>query len=145
VSVSVEVSTRGLEFEELASKLSGPLRQKFLDRLADVAWGSAFWNAPRRTGYLASTVVKDVGEGKAVIEVLAPYAKFVADGTRPHEIRPVNGRVLAFQGKGGRMVFTPLVHHPGTRANPWLKNAAQLARDRAEMVFGALWVEEVSG
>jgi hypothetical protein len=141
MSFSVEVSTRGLEFNEVAEKLSGPLRQKLVERLADVAWASAFWNAPRRTGKLASTIVKDVGDGVAAIDVLVPYAMYVVKGTRPHIIRPVNASVLAFQSASGKMVFTRLVHHPGTKPNPWLQQAAEYARDKAEETFAELWLE----
>jgi hypothetical protein len=41
MSFSVEVSTRGLEFEEVAEKLSGPVKQKLIERLADVAWANS--------------------------------------------------------------------------------------------------------
>jgi HK97 gp10 family phage protein len=141
VSVSVEVSTRGLEFDEVAEKLSGPLRQKLVERLADVTWAAAFWNAPRRTGNLASTIVKEVRDGEASINVLASYAEYVVKGTRPHIIRPANGLVLAFEGAGGKMVFTRLVHHPGTKPNPFMQNAAEDARGKAEEVFSQLWLE----
>ena len=141
MSVSVEVSTRGLQFDELAETLSGPLRQKLIERLADVAWASAFWNAPRKTGNLAGTIVKEVGDGKASITALAPYAVYVVKGTRPHIIRPVNGSVLAFEGAGGKMVFTRLVHHPGTKPNTFMQNAVEDARGKAEEVFAQLWQE----
>jgi phage gpG-like protein len=34
--------------------------------------------------------------------------------TKPHIIEAVNGKTLAFMGKGGKMVFRALVHHPGS-------------------------------
>lgn len=139
--ISVELSTRGLEFDEVASKLSGSLKQKLLERLADVAWTQAFWNAPRRTGKLASTIVKEVSDGEASINVLAPYAMYVVHGTQPHVIRPVNASVLAFEGASGKMVFTRLVHHPGTKPNPWMQRAAEYARSKAEETFAQLWQE----
>jgi hypothetical protein len=141
VSVSVEVSTRGLEFGEVAEKLSGSVRQKLLERLADVAWSSAFCSAPRRTDNLASTIVKEINDGKATIDALASYAIYVAKGTRPHTIRPVNGSVLAFEGSGGKMVFTRLIHHPGTKPNPFMQRAVEDARGKAEEVFAQLWLE----
>ena len=142
--ITVEVSTRGLEFEDFSEKLSGPIRQKLIERLADVAWAHAFWNTPRKTGKLASTIVKQVGDGEAAIEVLAPYAMYVVKGTRPHVIRPVTASVLAFQSASGKMVFTRLVNHPGTKPNPWLKQAAEHARSKAEETFAELWLEMVS-
>ena len=37
-------------------------RQKLIDRLTDVAFAAAFWGAPVKSGYLASTVYKDEGK-----------------------------------------------------------------------------------
>jgi hypothetical protein len=141
--LEITVSTRGLEFDALAKQFSGPLRQKFVERLTAVVWASAFWNAPRKTGYLASTVVKDVGVGVGSVQVLASYARYVAEGTRPHEIRPVNGRVLVFAAPNGGLVFTQVVHHPGTKPNPWLQDAVAEGQSRVEEVFAAVWLEEL--
>lgn len=141
--ISVEVSTSGLEFDEVAQKLSGPLRQKLIEKLADVAYVSAFFGAPWRTGRLAGSIVKEVGDGEASIQALAPYAVYVVNGTAPHEIRPVNARVLAFE-VGGKMVFTALVQHPGTKPNPFMQRAVEDARSKAEEAFAELWQEMLS-
>jgi hypothetical protein len=142
--LTVEVSTSGLEFDDVAQKLSVPLRQKLVEKLADIAWAYAVWNAPRKTGYLASTVAKEVGDGKASINVLASYAMYVVKGTRPHIIRPVNASVLAFEAADGRMVFTSMVRHPGTKPNPFLQNTVEAARSEAEETFAKLWLEMLS-
>lgn len=135
------MSTRGLEFDEVASKLSGPLRQKLVERLADIAFEKAFWGAPQgKTGKLAESIVKDVGNGEASIQVLAPYAVYVVKGTAPHEIRPVNASCLAFKAASGNMVFTRLVRHPGTKPNPFLQKAVDEARGKVEEVFADLWL-----
>lgn len=50
----------------------------------------------------------------------APYAKFVHNGTFPH---PIIGKpLLVFAGTFGT-VRTTLVHHPGYRGNPFLREA----------------------
>jgi hypothetical protein len=46
------------------------------------------------------------------------YRPFVTEGTRPHEIRPVNARALRIV-IGGDVVFASRVQHPGTKANPY--------------------------
>ena len=56
------------------------------------------------------------------IESNVEYAAFVNDGTRPHIIRPRTARVLRFE-VGGRVVYARVVHHPGTRARPFLDRA----------------------
>lgn len=50
------------------------------------------------------------------------YAPFVNDGTRPHIIRPKNKQYLRFT-VGGRVVYAKVVHHPGTKPNPFLDRA----------------------
>jgi len=51
------------------------------------------------------------------------YAPFVNDGTRPHIIKPRRpGGSLRFV-IGGRVVYAKVVHHPGTRARPFLDRA----------------------
>lgn len=65
----------------------------------------------------------------------SPHGEFVEFGTEPHTITPRNGSVLRFLGgsgrisqpspnqriatRGGGVVFTTIVHHPGTPARPW--------------------------
>lgn len=49
------------------------------------------------------------------------YARFVHDGTRPHVI--LGNPLLVFR-VGSQTIFTRKVNHPGTRANPFLVNAA---------------------
>lgn len=50
------------------------------------------------------------------------YADMVHGGTRPHIIRPKTKQVLRFK-VGGRTVFARVVHHPGTKARPFLDRA----------------------
>ncbi|WP_030684284.1 HK97 gp10 family phage protein [Streptosporangium amethystogenes] len=58
------------------------------------------------------------------------YAPMVNDGTRPHLIRPRRAQVLRFK-VGGKTVFAKVVHHPGTRARPFLDRALRdVARNR---------------
>lgn len=56
------------------------------------------------------------------ITVNVDYAEMVHDGTRPHIIRPRNAQALRFN-VGGRIVYAKVVHHPGTRARPFLDRA----------------------
>lgn len=52
------------------------------------------------------------------------YAQMVHDGTRPHVIRPRQAQALRFR-IGGRIVYAKVVHHPGTRARPFLDRAVR--------------------
>lgn len=58
------------------------------------------------------------------ITVDVDYASYVHDGTRPHVIRPRTAQVLRFV-VDGRVVYARVVHHPGTRARPFLDRAVR--------------------
>ena len=49
------------------------------------------------------------------------YALAHHEGTRPHMIVPNRSQVLVFN-KGGRVIYTTMVKHPGTKANRYLKD-----------------------
>jgi hypothetical protein len=67
------------------------------------------------------------------------YAQAVEFGSRPHTIEPRFKSVLSFPAskadarlsgnvrKGGNRVFAKRVHHPGTKAHPFLTPAAEQA------------------
>ena len=59
-----------------------------------------------------------------------PYAAAVHEGSRPHRIVARRAKALRFM-MGGEVVFRKSVWHPGTKARPFLTNAAQavIARD----------------
>ena len=142
--IEFSVTSNGLEFNELAQKLSGPLRQKLIERVTDIAFAAAFWGAPVKTGYLASTVYKQVSGSEGIVGVAASYARVVVEGSAPHEIRPANGEVLVFMVAGKKM-FTPIVHHPGTKPNPFMQNALEEAQSKVDVTFAELWLELVGG
>lgn len=68
-----------------------------------------------RSGWLAgSGYVIQRGLVQYEVGFGASYAKFVHEGTRPHDIYPrMMGGVLRFE-IGGQIVFARHVHHPGT-------------------------------
>jgi HK97 gp10 family phage protein len=140
--ISLEISTKGLDFDEVAEKLSGKVKRILIEKLLDVAYASAFWGAPWKKGHLSQSIVKEIDEdGNATLRASASYAVYVEKGTAPHEIRPANASVLAFQAMGGEMVFTKLVRHPGTPPNPFMQRAVEAAREKVEETFAELWLE----
>jgi len=148
MTVEVEVSTRGLDFEAVAETLNHKTKQLLVKRLAEVAYHEAFYGAPWKSGKLARSIVIEVNEeGEAKIQALAPYAKFVVEGTRPHEIRPAGASVLVFKARSGDLVFTRLVRHPGTKPNPFLQRAVDKAREQVDDIWAELFedlVEELT-
>ncbi|MDD5068486.1 MAG: hypothetical protein PHN89_02720 [Candidatus Pacebacteria bacterium] len=77
------------------------------------------------------------------IDVTAPYAEAVHQGSRPHEIRPKTKKALAFEiggwrgyttsssgksyygKKEGSNVVVRHVHHPGYKGNPFFSRAIE--------------------
>ncbi len=80
---------------------------------------------------------------RGMVEVTAPYAEAVHEGSRPHEIRPKTKKALAFEVGGhrgyvvsssgksyykkqsGSSVVVKHVHHPGYKGNPFMTRAVQ--------------------
>lgn len=89
---------------------------------------------PIRSGYLVQNWAFEIGNLVARWFPKANYAPFVEFGTAPHLIRPVNARVLA-NAKTGE-IFGTLVHHPGTKANPFMERIIASAQPDIDTLFG---------
>ena len=48
--IEFSVTSNNLELNEIAQKISGPLRAKLIERLTDIAFEEAFWGAPVKIG-----------------------------------------------------------------------------------------------
>jgi HK97 gp10 family phage protein len=86
--------------------------------------------APVRTGKLRASIIGATAKsGPLAIEGLvgstSDYAAYVHEGTRPHTIRPANGKAFMVIMINGRRVYTNAVHHPGTKPNPFLRRAME--------------------
>jgi len=75
---------------------------------------------------------------------VAPYFRFIEEGTAPHLIRPVNKQALAFM-IDGKQVFAKLVHHPGTKATHLLRDSFDELRDIAADELQKTVDEVISG
>ncbi|MDP2364511.1 MAG: hypothetical protein Q8M94_12180 [Ignavibacteria bacterium] len=95
---------------------------------------------PKRTGKLARSTyftIQGAPEDQE-LDILQPaqtgegdfYGLYVREGTAPHVIVPKRARALRFE-IGGKVLFRKLVHHPGTKANPYHRRV--LARLRPEV------------
>jgi hypothetical protein len=104
----------------------------------------------RKTGFTARTISElDVTATgfSTVAHGAAPYLEF---GTRPHEIRPKSAKVLRFATGGnatlsGRpksgapVVFARVVHHPGTRAYPFMVPGMEKALAKLGDLIVSVW------
>jgi len=114
--------------------IAAPILQSAI--VASQAIMAKFTNAstvPIRTGYLSQNWGFDIGTLTARWYPKAAYAPYVEFGTAPHEIRPINKRVLA-NAKTGQF-FGTLVHHPGTKANPFLERIIDAAQPTVDALF----------
>jgi hypothetical protein len=96
--------------------------------LALTAVGEQKRLAPVKTGNLRRTIhVGRVTDRSAETIASAEYAAYVEFGTKPHEIRPRNRRVLRWKDAQGTVRFARRVRHPGTKAQPYMIPGAERA------------------
>lgn len=108
--------------EDVATELNTTLQQKSPFKTGKLSRG---WN------------FKKVG-AEIVVENNVDYIGMVINGTRPHEIRPKNKKVLAFK-INGQMIFAKYVKHPGTKPNDFVdKSIAVIDNDIERFVNKAL-------
>lgn len=105
---------------------SGITTQQVLIQSANQILAEMESRVPVDTGRLRGSLGIRVESNRVTIgpdPLIAPYAGYVEFGTKPHEIRPKSeGGVLVFK-INGTTVFTKLVHHPGTKAQPFVRDA----------------------
>lgn len=128
--MSITIDLR--EFEDAFATLLAGLRSAAHQALmgaVDAAHESArttdlFKDGPDRE--LRKSLTKGIdGPMSGFIRAGAKHARWVEDGTAPHDIRPKRASVLRFQ-IAGRACFSRMVHHPGTHARPFMARAAAI-------------------
>lgn len=129
-NVVVVMDHPSLVYVKLFHPMSGPdrhLRNKAI-QVANLARQLA----PQRTGYLANSV--RVGQSRDEkgrytfgyrVTANAGYARYVHEGTGPSRRGKYPGamRFYGTNASAGREVFTDDVRHPGTPAQPFLRDA----------------------
>jgi HK97 gp10 family phage protein len=140
--IQVSVQKRGLDLAVLPDLIGSKARRKLNKRVVDFAYQEMRDRAPLRTGVLKGSIIKLLREFEGYVGSAAPYAVYVEYGTRPHTILPVNARVLAFE-VAGRTVFSPIVRHPGTRPQPFMRETAEEVKRRIPEFWNEIWREEM--
>ena len=109
---------------------AGPIIRRRLASITRRIANQARVDVPVLTGNLGRSIreddIKMAGPLKAEggVTAHADYAAAVHEGSRPHIIRPRRAQALRFE-VGGRTVYARMVRHPGTKARPFLRNAAE--------------------
>jgi hypothetical protein len=134
----IEVEINEAELARIVGSPDGPVARR-LARLGELITQEAKRRAPvspdgshgRKSGYLRSQIGWDLGRDRRgwYVDIRspartpegAPYGLFVEVGTRAHIIRARRKKVLANRKRG--QVFGPVVHHPGTAPQPYLRPA----------------------
>lgn len=102
---------------------------QYLERVAVAIETDAKTICPLKTGELKNSIDHEVRGLTARIGTNSGYGLYVELGTNPHVIRATNATVLANKETG--QVFGPVVHHPGTKAQPFLRPALYRKRGAA--------------
>ncbi|MFD6128597.1 hypothetical protein ACFWC2_14645 [Streptomyces diastaticus] len=125
--MSVQVTVRPGALARLLRLRNGPVERRLRERTRRVA-DIAAREAPGSMGDYVDWRVENGPRGLRGVVVCNHHAvRFVLDGTRPHLIRPRRRNTLRFQ-IGGRVVYSKLVRHPGTKANDFMKRALEKGR-----------------
>lgn len=102
------------------------------DTIAPVLTQMLIDEAPVRTGRLRTSIKDQVitvsGGVSLQFHSDVPYVPFVISGTQPHDIYPVNAKALAWHDQSGAQHFAAMVHHPGTKPNPFPQRALEKTR-----------------
>ena len=109
---------------------------------AEVVRQAAADNVRSASSSVASDItVQRVGdEGGAMVVGVAPtrktwYAVFLERGTRPHTVKARSGKALRFIGPSGD-VYRRSIQHPGTKARPFMRPAADENHERIVNAVG---------
>ncbi len=136
----IRVDIAGVEevFRQITRKADPRLNDRIVGAIATEVHLRADAGADRHTktgALVASLVNRAIPGGREIAHDLAaaPYAPFVHFGTRPHEIRPKDRKVLRW-ANGGAFIFAKVVHHPGYGGDPYLFNAAEEVRGRLSQI-----------
>lgn len=92
-----------------------------------------------RTGQLERSIDVKFNENSGIVYIdsqSAPHGPFVHEGTAPHSIFPKNKKALRWAPQGGgAFQFARVVHHKGTKADPFLFNALKSKKDDIRNIF----------
>jgi hypothetical protein len=144
-SFQVQIPNLSALQEALASypSISAPIVQSaVVAAQAILAKFTTAATVPVKTGYLLQNWGFDIGQLQARWYPKAQYAPYVEFGTAPHIIKAVNAKTLANKETG--QFFGPIVHHPGTKANPFLERIMAASQPEIEDLFVQA-LEKISG
>lgn len=120
-------------FEEMTKSPTG-MTGKYLRKRAIILQGLAQRQVGVKTGTLRKSIrYQLVTDSKGLIATVGANNRIALmhhNGTKPHIILPRRAQTLRFYSHG-RIVYSKMVHHPGTRPNKYLTdNLARAIRTK---------------
>ena len=107
--------------------------ERAINKSAWIITGHVKDATPVKTHALKSGIRPDFGRLSATIRPHnAPYAFFVHEGTKPHIIKPKVKKALWWKGAAHPV---KRVHHPGTKANPFMEKGLEKSITEVEQIF----------
>lgn len=85
-----------------------------------------------RTGTLQRSILYAVDYPQAQVTVNEKYGIYIEQGTKAHDIYPKNRKALFWKGA---LYPVKVVHHPGTRADPFFQKAIEQSQTYIKQTF----------
>ena len=105
-------------------KIPKNIEARVINEMSQIVFDQSLAGIDRhsKTGFLRKSLYnKPIANGREVghDESIAPYAIYVHQGTKPHEIRPKDKTALSWV-VGNKRIFAKFVKHPGYRGDGYM-------------------------
>ena len=136
----INITVEGIDklkdvFKKAPEKAERAIRRA-IQKSTMLIWGKAKENIDKmtesHTGFLKTRWEVKMTTFKSTLRPLVFYAPYVHEGTKAHIILPVIKKALFW--KGARHPVK-VVHHPGTKARPFLLRAVEDSVDKIKKFF----------
>lgn len=136
MAVPIKIQIKGLKELRAAFKRSPGIARDQLQRAITLSVAAVSREvkkaAPVKTSRLRSGIRSKISPFRGMVESTVKYGVFVHEGTKAHIIRPVRRKALYWKGAAHPV---KMVHHPGTKANPFMKIGAERAEGKVQAMF----------
>lgn len=138
-----------MTLSEMASKLNQGIttseKETLMTKVVITLEANVMRAAPSKTGTARRSITHEVAPGGESGRVGSnlDYIGVIVNGSAPHIIVPKNKKVLAFRAGGGQ-VFAKIVHHPGTRPQPFFDEGLAASLTDIERIAGEVGAQIVA-
>jgi len=147
MAISVEVSVGGDELKEIPKRIRNIVTPRFMEVSTEFLQSRMLTYMPVKTGEMMNSLTTRRWGNQygyfAEVGPTATYTPYVVMGTLPHDIYPVNARVLHWVDPStGMDVFAGKARHPGTKPNPFVSKARADYQEELDELWSIAWEEE---